>query len=121
MYELSFEGEKGSERYEICIQALLLTAKKIEVSEWDEVVALLRKLKKIGRPTTVLQGIQLYDLQEGGASLLLEKNERTKLLEFIEQPIWRPHILEQVMDVKVWLKDMTEVEVTKKPELVPNG
>jgi len=120
MYELRFDGEQGSERFEIAIQSIIMAQKQIQVAEWDEVVSLLSKLKKIGKPTAVVGGRQLYDLQEGGGVVLLEKAEYKRLLEFVEQPIWVPHVLEQVMNTRGWLKDLkpVEIEAKKKPELV---
>lgn len=118
MYQLEFFGELGSERYEICTQAYLMTDRTIAVAEWMDVVYLQRKFKEIGKPSEqTANGITLLEL-DGDASIVLERSEMKLLLEFLERPIWRVHVLERVITTRDWLKGIPELErkLSKVPE-----
>ncbi len=108
MYEVKFEdNEIGRQRYEMAFQAVALTQKQVPVSEWDDVVDLIRKLKEIGDPAKESIGATaLYNLCEGGGTVLLEKGEMKALIDFVGQPIWRPLALENARELKKWLESL---------------
>lgn len=105
MFVLSFEGEKGRERFEICYIAVTLTQRQVAVSEWDDVVGLLKALKSCGVMTKdKIAGtdVDLCDLVEG-RQCTLQRSEQKVLLDFISQPIWRPAKIEAVQECKAWI------------------
>lgn len=106
MFEVKFEdNDNGRQRYELSFQAVAMSQKQIATSEWDDVIDLIRKLKEIGNPASEKIGhTVLYDLQDGGGTILLEKGEMKALIDFVAQPIWRPMALEDAQSLKKWLE-----------------
>lgn len=111
MKKYLFAGdEEGKKRYSICMQAVLLNnpqqgGRAVQVSEWDEVVSLLKAIKKIGAALPPLpNGTVLYDLQDGGGEMELEKSEHKLLISFLKQPIWQPGVIEDVQEIIKWLE-----------------
>ena len=94
-------------RYEIMIQALLINdQRRIAVNEFDDVISVLHKLKRVGVPSQMHGGIQLYDLiaHDIPQSIELERSERNCLISFIKCPIWRADSLEAVQETIVYLE-----------------
>jgi hypothetical protein len=119
-YTLQFTPEQGPE-YEICYQAVALSSKQIPVGEWDDVVSLLEALKGVGTEAKEKAGnVALYELREYGGKIELDKAELKLLLDFIRQPMWRPHVLPQVQQTVKWLEgaQKKQDEERKKPALV---
>lgn len=113
MIEARFEGPEGSRRYEICMQALLLSkpeigGRQVQVSEWDDMVGLLRALKPIGIPVKQ-QGLTLYNLKDEGGVAKLDRAERNLLVLFLKQPIWRPETIEDVQETIKWLDELQNI------------
>ena len=112
MYVLNFDGSKiGKERYEICIQSVFMTTKEVTNENEDEFIFLLRKLKSIGVEAAERIGkVKLYDLQDGGGEIGLERSEHKLLLTLIGLPIWRPAVLEQKKECQEWVKNIKPVD-----------
>ncbi len=106
MYTLDFvDDEEGQRNYELSFQAIAMTQKELPLVQWDDAVALVRKMKAVGKPAAQKIGrTQLYDLKAGGGQVLLERSEYTMLFDMVTQPIWRPMALEDVQAVLEWLK-----------------
>jgi hypothetical protein len=127
MYSLKFEDdETGRKRYEIATQSLLLAGKTqgsnrtVQVSEWDEVIDLLKALKGGGvKSKQNILGTFLYDLQDGGATVLLEKAEHKLLIDFIKQPIWQPEGIEAAKECVQWLSGLEYQRGSKKVDARP--
>jgi hypothetical protein len=122
MYKLDFtDDDLGRKRYEICTQALILTGKvsggkTVAVSEWDEVVDLLKALKAAGtKSKQLVGGAALYDLNEGGSVVFLEKAEHKLLLDFVKQPMWVPEGVEDAREVVKWLEELKYERGKKNP------
>jgi hypothetical protein len=114
MTKLVFAGEPARDRYEVCIQSILLTDRTPQVAEWDIIVDLLKKLKKIGTALPLRQGVTIYELAPAPDGIHhtidLEKAELKTLMDFIERPIWRVHFLEKVLDTKSWLAEARDAK-----------
>lgn len=110
MYQLDFSGEEGQARFAICHQAIVLTQSSIPVSQWDDCVGLLKKLKSIGVPSGQRLGkTEILDLaSDRSKRIQLERTERQFLIERIAQPMWKPDTLEEVMATKLWLDTLDE-------------
>lgn len=123
MIKLKFEDtEEGRKRYEICSQALLLTQRKVDVSEWDEVIDLVKAIKDAGTKTSQqLNGIFLYDLMEGGAEVNLEKAEAKLLVSFIRQPMWRPEGVAEAKSVALWVEEIKDDRASAKKDARPEA
>lgn len=113
MYELRFEGNaQGRERYEICWQAAMATNKPPTKDNEDDFIDLIRAIKKIGTFSGQYlgqSGIKLYDLQDDGGTLFLEKSVYKLLIACLAETGWRPPVLEQKRECEDWLKSLTEV------------
>lgn len=118
MFVINFDGSKEHRaHFEICYQAIIATDKEATRDNEDDFIALLQKMKRVSTEAAEkLGGIKLRDLQEGGASLALDRSEHKLLVACIERPIWRPVILEQKRDALKFVKEAKEVAVT--PALV---
>lgn len=123
MVTLTFEDtDDGIRNYEISFQAIALSDKQIPVSEWDDVVELIKKLKTVGRPAKEKLGkTQLYDLKDGGGEVVLERSEHKLLVEMIERPIWRPMVIEDAAATKEWLKAQKNDGGSQKPDAKPQA
>lgn len=108
MYQLNFTPDsEGDRNYEICFQAFAMCDKQFGVDEWDDVVALGRKFKRIGRPADQKVGkTQLFELAGSGGELGLERSEMKMLKGMIDRPIWRTMALEDVVATKAWLHSL---------------
>lgn len=125
MYKLIFEdNELDRQRYEMCYQAVVRSDKAPEMGDWDDVIALLRKLKSIGEPdkSAVIGGGKnaqkktLYDLTAGGGEIELERSEYKFLLECVKRPIWPTVHVEDAQDTKIWLESLKPEPKIKKVE-----
>lgn len=116
MTKLIFSGEDAASKYEICYQAVVLSDRQVQISEWDTVVDLLRKLKAVGNVAKEkTAGTELYELASSNGGMVfpavdLEKSELKLLIEFIERPIWRPSGLERVLNTRKWLKELQDAK-----------
>lgn len=121
MYTIEFEDtEEGRKRYEVCTQSLILTSRQTAVSEWDEVVDLLKALKGAGVKTKQQVGGKfLYDLKDGGAIVLLEKAEHKLLVDFVKQPMWVPEGVEAARETVKWLEALEYKRGSKKSDARP--
>lgn len=116
MYALEFKaGDEVSEtRYSTCYVAIAITQKQVAVAEWDDVIALMKKLKAVGRDSKEkVQGASLYILGEEGGTVHLERSEHRMLVDFVKQPIWRPTGLEEARNVLKWLEGLKPEEEAK--------
>lgn len=118
MYKLLFIGndEACIARFKRCYTAVVMTGRQLAVSEWDDAIALLKALKKIGRDTGNASGLDVpadYVLSDEGGEILLQRSEYNLLLELLKQPIWRPTVLETVKETRTWLEGLKAEEVTK--------
>lgn len=108
MQKIVFEdNEEGKKRYEMCYQAVAMVPSDYRVphTDWDDVVGLVKKLKAIGEASSAKIGTHaLYDLQEGGGEVILERSEMKKLIEFVKLPIWRPLAIEEAQALVKWLE-----------------
>lgn len=121
MIRVKFDNDAlGKQRYEVCTQAVLLSnpqhgGKSIAVSEWDDVVTLVRALKGIGESLGKLpNGIELFELAASGGEMELGKGERNLLVSFLKQPMWRPDVIENVQEAIVWLDSLKSETPLKK-------
>jgi hypothetical protein len=120
--KLIFEDDDtGRQRYEILFQSVALSQKQCQVSDWDDVVGLVKKLKSIGNPAKERIGTHvLYDLQDGGGEIVLERSEAKLLLEFVSQPIWRPLAIPDALAVRKWLENIPKVSGSLNPDAPPH-
>lgn len=98
--------EVGRKRYELCTQAFILTPRTPKVSEYADVVGAMQALKKIGVPSDTVVGgqhVTLYDLQDEGGTISLERSEWHLLTQWVKEPMWRAVVLEAVIDCQEWL------------------
>lgn len=125
MHKVSFtDDDEGRERYEMCYQAIALVPADMRVpfSDWDDVVGLVNKLKSIGDEGKEKLGqIKLYDLQEGGGEVLLERSEMKKLIDFIKLPIWRPLAIEKAQQLLKWLEAIPKERGSLKLDAPPQA
>lgn len=113
MYNLKFTpDEAGRKRYAICYQSFVTTNRVAQLSEYDDIVGVLKGLKAIGVPTEKLRGLQLYDLRPSGGELELTSGERAILLSHINEPIWAPLFLEEVLSIKSWISGAPDNGIT---------
>lgn len=112
MFQLEFsDTDDGRSKYEICFQALALAQRPPQISEFADVVSIIKQLKANGAPGKTSQGdVVLYDLKKGGATIALERSEYGLLKLYVTQPIWRPISLESVVMTKDWLEGLKESE-----------
>lgn len=102
--------------YSILIMSLILSHRETPRHEWDDVIAVTRKLKSLGDPQKeTLNGSPVYILKPEGGTLALERSELAVLRTFVEQPIWRPTALEEVKQTLDWLTALPEM----RPQLEP--
>lgn len=124
MHKIKFEDtEEGRKRYELCYQSIALVPgnHSVPVADWDDVVGLVKKLKAIGVESKDRIGTHhLYDLQEGGGEVTLERSEMKQLIGFVSLPIWRPLTIEDALQLKKWLeaipKDRGSLKLDARPE-----
>lgn len=121
MYRLDFSKDsqnieelKPEDRYGICIQAVMTAQRPTAFDAWDDVIALLKKLKSIGTETKV-NGIRTYDLNPGGGVLELQRGERNQLVEFIKVGSWVTEFLEKARNTLKWVEGVPDEEEQKTP------
>lgn len=116
--------ETGRKRYELCTQAFLLTPRTPQVGEYADVVGTMRALKKIGVPSDTVVGgthVTLYDLQDEGGTILLERSEWRLLTQWIKEPMWRAVVLEAVIECQEWLDSFDPSKKKTHPSLVESN
>lgn len=123
MQKVTFEDtDVGRRHYEMAFQAIAMTQKQTPISDWDDVIDLIRKLKSVGTPAKQKVGSkELYDLQEGGGEILLEKGEMKCLLDYIGQPIWLPLALEDAQELKKWLEAIPKEKGSLRHDAKPDA
>lgn len=120
MYRLDFSKDsqdieqlKPEDRYAVCIQAVMTAQRPTSFDSWDDVIALLKKLKSIGTETKTGNS-RTFDLNSGGGVLELQRGERTQLLDFIKQGSWVTEYLEKARGTLKWIEGLPEVEEETK-------
>lgn len=114
MFVLGFDeaDEQDVTRYTTCYTSLAASARAPQMDEWDDVIALMKKLKGVGRDsgTRLQNGAAMYRLNEGAATVRLERSEHKALINFINQPMWLPAALESARECKLWLESLKPEE-----------
>jgi hypothetical protein len=120
MYRLDFSKDsqnieelKPEDRFAVCIQAVMTATSPTSFDAWDDVIALLKKLKSIGTETKV-GNIRTFDLNSGGGVIELQRGERTQLIGFIKGGAWVTEFLEKARGTLKWVEGLPEVEEEPK-------
>lgn len=106
MIRIDFKGLPGL--YAVCYQAVVMSQRPIPVAEWADVVSLLRKLKSIGQASEVNKDLWDLNTRLETQFIDLERAERSSLLAFIEQPMWRAAGLEDVVSAQLLVRGAKE-------------
>lgn len=124
MHKVLFEDtEEGKKRYEMCYQAIAMVPRDYSIpqTKWDDVIGLVKKLKSVGEESeTMLGSHHLYDLQEGGGEIMLERSEMKLLVELVGLPIWRPLAIEDAQNLKKWLEAVPKEKGSLKLDAPPH-
>lgn len=110
MYTLDFTvgPEQEQMRFQICLNAFLMTNRVPPVAEYDAIVGVLRKLKQHAVRVEKIRGIQIYALEQN-VSLEFTEEELHCILSHVNHPIWTPAALEDVVDTREWLQEFLGV------------
>lgn len=123
--DFAFDDE-GKQKYEICSQAIMLAGKSVEPKDWDDFLPLMKKFKAAGEPAaeqppgTKKDRPILFELA-GPCAIHLERGEYNILIDLIKQPIWRPVILEDVIEVRDWLTKLEDTNSSLAKDAKPEA
>lgn len=119
MYTLTFDAtEKDRRRYELLYQAIVAQREPVKTPDWDDCISLLRAFKRVGLESKdyLAPGVAAWELKDEGGMVFLERSEYRLLLAMLDAPIWRPAVLEEVVEARDWVKAIKNTPKLTEPE-----
>jgi hypothetical protein len=123
MFQLDFEAssEDSQREYATIFSAINLTQRQTAVAEWADVAGLIKALKSIGKDSgESVGGAPVFILDRDGP-IYLERGEQRLLVDYLKQPIWRPHVIEQIQELVKKVEGAKEHVGSLKPDARPEA